>query len=1071
MVVDFKDIIYDDPVLILKRIDGVPIGTISGYCSNIKCSLNYNELSVLEFELSAVCPCYDDVVGMMMVELVGVGQFSLVNPKVTSNGIKETKQVKGYSLEIEFGRKTLAIINSTYQLYSPFDDNCIVDIILEKMPNWSLESCDYSLIGKFRTLELTTQTNLYDFIKNTVQQKYGCIFDFDTFNRKIRIIDVESQKATKSIYLSQDNLIKEIEIDEDTESIITALDVNGAEGVDIRNVNPMGINKIFRLDYLLGVSPVSDLFQDKYELWKNNFESVQESYFNLVVARNLKISQKVVEESNLAQLQAELNQLEVILSVRIEGGLPTGDINIQIASKQTEITNKTALIESIQGEIDSYTSQLIAINNNAQFSNYFNEAELNILDLYLKEGSISESSFVVPTVNVYTADVTNDDVSNVSLSVSNAMVTQINSVPNKVIYSVQGGTISVNNITSNIVRLSAERKTSDGSCIISAYLSNGTYGEDGFATATIILNGSCGAVTSNTTSLSLSFSGTLIYTRQASEYQQYSVSLDLYEYGIKALEKLSVPSYTFSVDSGNFIASDDFTHFKNQLELGSKVYVSIQENKVLQPYVIGVEFSYDDLSSFNIVFSDKYASDSAEFRLVDLLEQSISMGKNLDASKYSYNAYRNEGANTALSNIINNALDVAKNQILSASGIAPVINDSGLHMRKQNPDGSYDPKQMRIINNQICLTSDSWDSINTVIGELTIDGVKQYGIITDVLIGKIVATNNLVIESSTESGDIKHFKMDGNGLKLWNSPFNLSNGVTEITINPYSGFAIGGVGLYNPTTYEIDTDKAKFWIDTSGNVHIKGILEAASGTFSGTVQAQRFLDAQGNDMMSDGKFNSDYLDLGNIVVDGETGNITMAGSITLGGSINLSNASNITWGNNAPIKSQFSANGSSWHDTFQTGDKYRRDWNYSSEDWGTSYQFVGTDGAPGSDANVPSYIKSTYIDGTSLSSPSIRGGIISGALFTNLTGTIENPSYSHWLQLGADQGRWGFIFGKGTTFPSNIFSVYDGDAGYHSLCGKSNTHIWVHNADTNTLDIKSNVIFSGTTSGVVAVFG
>ena len=47
-------------------------------------------------------------------------------------------------------------------------------------------------------------------------------------------------------------------------------------------------------------------------------------------------------------------------------------------------------------------------------------------------------------------------------------------------------------------------------------------------------------------------------------------------------------------------------------------------------------------------------------------------------------------------------------------------------------------------------------------------------------------------------------------------------------------------------------------------------------------------------MMKNGKFDSKYLDLGGIVIDGETGNI------------NFTSVGSITWGSNAPVKYQFS---------------------------------------------------------------------------------------------------------------------------------------------------------------------
>lgn len=55
------------------------------------------------------------------------------------------------------------------------------------------------------------------------------------------------------------------------------------------------------------------------------------------------------------------------------------------------------------------------------------------------------------------------------------------------------------------------------------------------------------------------------------------------------------------------------------------------------------------------------------------------------------------------------------------------------------------------------------------------------------------------------------------------------------------------------------------------------------------VQEQKYLDAAGNDMFVDNKFSSKYLDLGNILLDGNTGDITLTGNINFqNGNINWS---------------------------------------------------------------------------------------------------------------------------------------------------------------------------------------
>ena len=233
MVIDFSKVdIHEQPVLILKNTSGVPLGTL-GAASNVVADIKYNEVSALDFNLPAYTdgvevPNYNSVVGMRIIDLQDMGQFILMNPKETGDGIKKSKTCKAYSLEYEFTFKKITLQNGTYNFWNPVaPDDTILGIILELMPSWSVGTVDSSLIGKYRTYEVSEE-NLYNFMKNTLQQSYSCIFDFDTYNRVINVKDVSSAVPTNPLYISLDNLAKEITIEEDTESIITRLDVNSS---------------------------------------------------------------------------------------------------------------------------------------------------------------------------------------------------------------------------------------------------------------------------------------------------------------------------------------------------------------------------------------------------------------------------------------------------------------------------------------------------------------------------------------------------------------------------------------------------------------------------------------------------------------------------------------------------------------------------------------------------------------------------------------------------------------------------------------------------------------------------
>lgn len=79
---------------------------------------------------------------------------------------------------------------------------------------------------------------------------------------------------------------------------------------------------------------------------------------------------------------------------------------------------------------------------------------------------------------------------------------------------------------------------------------------------------------------------------------------------------------------------------------------------------------------------------------------------------------------------------------------------------------------------------------------------------------------------------------------------------------------------------------------------------------------------------------------------------------------------------------------------------------------------------------LPSYIKSTYIDGTEVASPVLKGGIIAGAKFYELTDDGE-PGTT-WIEVGPPyKTSWGGLILKSTDGypgPNNeVFAIYNGD--------------------------------------------
>lgn len=244
----------------------------------------------------------------------------------------------------------------------------------------------------------------------------------------------------------------------------------------------------------------------------------------------------------------------------------------------------------------------------------------------------------------------------------------------------------------------------------------------------------------------------------------------------------------------------------------------------------------------------------------------------------------------------------------------------------------------------------------------------------------------------------------------------------------------------------IDIGNGNFTVDEEGNLYARrgtfagtlsgakgtfgGQLVAASGDFKGVVQASDFLDRNGNSMMSDGKFTSKYLDLyGLTITNVSTGATTFAvsstGVVTINGKVTMGAGSVIDWAavSNTNITSNPAYSLASTASTRANSAYSLADDAYDEAK--AAYERAQAAYTKANSISMPSYIKSTYIDQTTIRSPVIEGGEFYGSEFNVIA--------------GKDYGSFNLYGPYGNTrYHMLTISYYEGDAPYidiYSPCG------------------------------------
>ena len=426
---------------------------------------------------------------------------------------------------------------------------------------------------------------------------------------------------------------------------------------------------------------------------------------------------------------------------------------------------------------------------------------------------------------------------------------------------------------------------------------------------------------------------------------------------------------------------------------------------------------FEDIEKLSLTFSNRFKRHDSVNTLKDMIENSYSTSRSFDASKYIYN--QTTGTMSKVTEFMNGSLNAAVNTIYGASNQSVRIDGAGIHV------GGDSDCQIRIVNSMIALTDDNWKTAKIGIGLFSSPDVGEYfGVNADVIGGKLLVGNNLVIENINDAG-VMQFKVDASGAWLYNSTFIMAkDSGGKLLLDPDYGFVAGTGNLYTvdgttvrPSFIDEDGDiildkdgfpeNANFYIDLrTGDAYFRGKIYATDGVFNGTVYATDG-EFTGTVYATDGEFTGAiYATSGEFsgtikaaVLSGKiTGDSSTGGAIE-GVSLNIGNgAFTVDTDGNVVIQ-----NGSiSWGAVTGTDeiedriDNAQSTANSAASSASTARNNI-TKLANGT------YSGGTFISGTTISAPYINGGKIEGIDIYG--GTFRNPDGTSYIKM--NDGHYG----------------------------------------------------------------
>lgn len=1129
MYLDYTQIAFDKfgrpepPTLLLQTADERTIGTLPNV-ANLKITVNFSETSEISFDLPAYSdgvptPLYDKVVGYKVIRTEHYGIFLLMKPEISGDGIEEIKSVTGYSLEKKLENKQFFLEEGTFNFWNPATpDDTILGRILEVSPGWKAGYVAPSLIGRYRTFDQYDDYAL-SFLYDDAMDTFRCVVVFDVYNKTINAYDADDDVSTLPIYLGFDNLVTDLDITELTDELVTAMTPSGADDLDIRQVNPTGTNWIYDISYFIENGDIPSALAEKWTEWQKSVLNRQEYYKGLVGLRASATARLLSEQAKLVDRKAELDDLTNQQSVTIQAlALETtadgkasqqkklDEINANMEKKKKEVADQEAVVADIKTTLDasnpdSYPAQIKAVNDELKLTAFFTADEYALLRHYFIEQPLSDDTFVASDVDTAVTG-ESSKVTNGAIAISDSTLAQVDfGEIKKKMYTIAGGTAVVtaaNKMSISIIRGTLEHKAGD-EFVFSLYCGEMKIGEKNAPSGLITLTGTLSnlkndihevndkeVITYEGTSLSFDITTADLYmTTNVSDYQKYSVEMELYDHAVKTLADVASPTYEFSVETGNFIWAQEFEPFRKGLELGKGVYLRLHNDEVITPVLIGFDLDFEDQEKLSLTFSNRFKRHDNVANLKEMIENSYSSSRSFDAAKYTYNQTANQASK--VSEFMNSSFDAAVNSIIGAKNQSVRIDGAGLHIGE--PDSPY---QIRIINGMIAMSDDGFQSAKVAIGHFATDELgDHWGVNADIIGGKLLIGNGLVIEAPNDDG-VMQFKVDATGAWLYNSTFVLAkDGGGKILIDPRYGIASGKGDLYttNGTTVTpsfIDEDGkivfddditlkglkipkgTNFYIDANdGKAYFRGNIYAEDGIFNGTVYAKDG-EFTGKVTATSGKFTGEIEAIGGTfsgtlkatTLDGTLKGGQDGGTIT-GVSLDIGNgAFQVDSSGNVTIKS----GKISWGAVTGTDaiDQKIENAQTTANNASSAAEDAADDvyklahGQYG-EAEAPSI---TFITGTKISAPTIEAGKFYGSAYYNIEGGAK-------LQL--DGGAYGdFVIYRANG--DKTFRVFDAvdTVAFSSL--SENPFLQINNKDL--VQLYGTWDFShATVNGLTATFG
>lgn len=213
----------------------------------------------------------------------------------------------------------------------------------------------------------------------------------------------------------------------------------------------------------------------------------------------------------------------------------------------------------------------------------------------------------------------------------------------------------------------------------------------------------------------------------------------------------------------DFLSMSEFKDMAENFELGNWIRVRIADD-VYRLRLIRIGFNFDEQDVVELDWSDVTQTKNGGDDLASVLSQANSI-----AGTYSYvktQVRKSKEQTDLMKQFVDRGLDTTTVNIINTADNPEIsVTERGLVARSYNEfTQSYDPEEIRLINNGIYFTNDNWATARAGLGHFVYynpeTGQEEdgFGIIADQLVGNVLITKEVGIYNEDNS-----IRLDGNG--------------------------------------------------------------------------------------------------------------------------------------------------------------------------------------------------------------------------------------------------------------------------------------------------------------------